>query len=303
MSLHAAAGASRSVHPAPEAQQAARGRVLLEQHFDLIQQKLLHLGRRSGLPDHEAEELRSWALFRLVEGDYQVLARWEGRSAFATYLTVVLVNLMRDYRIRLWGKRRPSAAARRQGCEAVLFERIWLQGGLPLEQAIERISRESGSALSRGELERLADELPRRIERRRVSDEVLYDLAHDGRVESRVEDGELARTAACLRQALLPAFQALPAEDRQLLKLHYQDGLALAAISRLQGRPQRQLYSARDRCLKRLRQAIEAAGLTGPRVNGLIGWSPQELHPGRPAAGSGARPGRRPERGRPAVAA
>jgi RNA polymerase sigma factor (sigma-70 family) len=274
MAIHAAAAASRSVKPLPEAPPASRGRALLEEHFELIQQKLLCLGRRSGLPDHEAEELRSWALFRLVEDDYQVLAKWEGRSSFSTYLTVVLINLMRDYRTRLWGKWRPSAAARRRGREAVLLERLWQQGGLPLDQAIARIHGERGCALSRGDLERLAAELPRRTDRRRVGDEVLYEMPHDGRVEGRVRDRELARTATCLRRTLLPAFTTLPAEDRRLLALHYEAGLSLSSISRLLGRPVRQLYSARDRCLKKLRQALEAGGLDWPEVSDLIGWSP-----------------------------
>lgn len=115
MAIHSASGASRSVNGVEPTERgpAERGRALLEEHFDLIQKKLGYLARRSGLPDHEAEELRSWALFRLVEDDYQVLARWEGRSSISTYLTVVLVKLMRDYRIHLWGKWRPSAVARR----------------------------------------------------------------------------------------------------------------------------------------------------------------------------------------------
>ena len=91
---------------------AARGRALLENHFEFIQRLLRHLSHRSGLPEHEAEEFRSWALFKLVEDDYRMLALWQGRSSFSTYLNVVLVNLMRDFRIQVWGKWRPSAAAR-----------------------------------------------------------------------------------------------------------------------------------------------------------------------------------------------
>jgi DNA-directed RNA polymerase specialized sigma24 family protein len=91
--------------------------MLLETHFDLICQKLHHLSRHSGLPEHESDELRSWALFKLVEDDYRILTSWQGRSSFPTYLNVVLVNLMRDYRTHVWGKWRPSAAARRLGQE------------------------------------------------------------------------------------------------------------------------------------------------------------------------------------------
>src|SRR5215217_1744036 len=85
----------------------SRGRALLEEHFDLVQKRLDSLSRRSGLPEHEADEFRSWALFRLVENDYRILGSWEGRSSFSTYLTVALVNLLRDYRIQIWGKWRP----------------------------------------------------------------------------------------------------------------------------------------------------------------------------------------------------
>ncbi len=99
--------ANRSVD---EARQAARGRALFENHFDLIQQRLRQLSRRSGLPDREAEALCSWALLRLVENDYRALAKWEGRSSFSTYLTVVLVSLMLDYRRSRLGPTASDAA-------------------------------------------------------------------------------------------------------------------------------------------------------------------------------------------------
>lgn len=87
--------------------QACRGRTLLESHFDLIRQRLQSLSHRSGLLDHQADEFPSWALSKLVENDYRILAGWEGRSSFSTYLTVVLVNLMRDYRKTAPAPRRP----------------------------------------------------------------------------------------------------------------------------------------------------------------------------------------------------
>lgn len=258
--------------PAPVAR-GDRGKALLESHFDLIQHKLRKLGRTSGLPDHEAEEFLSWANSRLVDDDYRMLARWEGRSSFSTYLTVVLVNLMRDYRIHVWGKWRASAEARRQGADAVLLERLWIRDGLPLDEAIQRARSEHGVSRSPAELERMAAALPRRPERRRVGEEELARLPAGGRVEERLEDRERRRTAARLRRELLPLLRALPAEDRLLLKLHYRNGLSMAEISPILGRPQRELYSLRDRCLKRLRQALEGAGLSAQGVAGLIGWS------------------------------
>src|SRR4051812_32901882 len=257
----------------------SRGRALLEQHFRLIRERLDHLSRRSGLPKHETEELRSWALFKLVENDYRILASWEGRSSFSTFLTVVLVNLVRDYRIHLWGKWRPSAAALRRGAEAVLLERLCVRDRLPLDEAIERVRTEHGISLSRAELERMAVSLRRSTERRWVSEEELLRIPVDGQVESRVEDGERACIEGRLRELLAPLLQSLPAQDRLLLKLHYWEGLSIATISPLLGRPQRELYSVRDKCLKKLRRNLEEAGLSPDQVRRLPGCSHLELAP------------------------
>jgi RNA polymerase sigma factor (sigma-70 family) len=255
----------------------SRGRALLEQHIHLIRQRLDRLSRLSGLPEDEAEEFRSWALFKLVENDYRILASWQGRSSFPTYLTVVLVNLMRDYRIHVWGKWRPSAAALRQGPEAVLLERLWVRDNLPLDEAIERMGSEHAVSLSRAELERMAASLHRSTERRRVSEEELFRIPIDGQVENRIEDRERARTEERLRELLAPLLRSLPAQDRLLLKLHYWDGFSMAAISRLLGRPQRKLYSVRDKCLKKLRRHLEEAGLSSDQVRELPGCSCLDL--------------------------
>jgi RNA polymerase sigma factor (sigma-70 family) len=263
-----------SVKPVPvSAAPTSRGRALLETQYHLIQKRLLQLSRRSGLPGYEAEEFRSWALFKLVEDDSRVLASWEGRSSFSTFLTVVLVNLMRDYRIHLWGKWRPSAAARRQGREAILLERLCSRDGLSLDEAIERLRTEHAVTLSRSELERIAASLNRRPERRKISDEELNHVPVDGQVEVRIEEAERSRTEDELRVLLTPLLHALPAEDRLLLKLHYWEGLTMAAIAPILGRPQRELYSVRDKCLKKIRRTLEEAGMSPERVMTLLGRS------------------------------
>jgi RNA polymerase sigma factor (sigma-70 family) len=239
------------------------GRVLLERHYDLICRKLDRLGRQSGLPEHDAEELRSWALFRLVEDDYRILASWTGRSSFATYLTVVLVNLARDYRTHLWGKWRPSAEAQRSGPAGVMLERLWVRDGLTLDEAIARIRVELPDPPSRARLEEIAARLPRRVGRRRVGDEELCRIAVDGQAEARVETREQAGPAARVREILRGLLRELAAEDRLLLRLHFRDGLSLAAVAPLFGTPQRLLYRRRNRCLLALRQGLERAGIRG----------------------------------------
>jgi RNA polymerase sigma factor (sigma-70 family) len=241
-----------------------------------IQQRLRWLSRRSGLPDHEADEFLSWAVYKLVDNNYRMLAEWRGRSSFSTYLMVVLANLMRDYRIHVWGKWRASAAARRQGPEAVLLERLLVRDSLSLDEAIRTMQTTYGVPLRSLELERIAAGLPWRAERHHVGEEELHRIAVDGRVEERVELQELARTAARLRAVLPPLLRELSAESRLLLKLHYRDGLNMAAISRVLGRPQKELYRVRDRCLKKLRRHLEEAGLGADEVGALIGFPWEE---------------------------
>lgn len=237
------------------------GRVLLERHYDLICQKLDRLGRQSGLPEHDAEELRSWALFRLVEDDYRILGSWTGRSSFATYLRVVLVNLARDYRIHLWGKWRPSAEARRRGPAGVMLERLWGRDGLTLDEAIARIRVELPDPPSRERLEEIAARLPRRVGRRRVGEEELCRIPVDGEAEIRLEAQELAAPAARVREVLRGLLHELPTDDLLLLRLHFRDGLSLAAVAHLFAAPQRLLYRRRNRCLRQLRRGLEQAGI------------------------------------------
>jgi RNA polymerase sigma factor (sigma-70 family) len=271
----------RSSRPvvSPAAAPVNRGRALLESHYDLVCQKLQRLSRRGGLPEHEAEELRSWALLKLVEDDYRILASWQGRSSFSTYLNVVLVNLMRDYRCHVWGKWRPSAAAQRSGPSGVLLERLLFRDGLSFEEAIERMRTQHGISLSRTELEGLAVRLPRRSGHWRADEEELLQIPVDGQVESRLDDRERALVATHLRELLLPALRSLPAEERLLLKLHYWDHLSLAAISPLLGRPQRKLYPLRDRCLKKIRRHLEKANLSVDQVRVLLGGAHWYLDP------------------------
>jgi RNA polymerase sigma factor (sigma-70 family) len=254
-----------------------RGRALLETHLDLIQRSLHHLSWRGGLPAAEAEEFRSWALLKLVDDDYRILGRWKGRSSFPTFLSVVLLNLLRDYRTHLWGKWRPSAASRRGGPAGVLLERLLLRDGLSCAESSERLQAEHGIVLSQEEVTRLAAAFPRRQEKRRASEEDLLQIPVNGEVESRVLEWERNRAARRLREILGPLLRSLPAEERRLLKLSFFDGLSMSSIAPVLGRPQRELYSIRERCLAKIHRRLAEAGLGADQVGGLLGGLSADL--------------------------
>lgn len=118
--------------------------MLLEANLPLLQRKLRRLCRHGSLPAREADDFRSWALLKLIDDDYRILGKWEGRSSFSGYLTVVLRNLLRDYRNHLWGKRQPCAASfrrrqeRRQVSDSMLLQ-VAIDG--QVESRIEEAER------------------------------------------------------------------------------------------------------------------------------------------------------------------
>jgi DNA-directed RNA polymerase specialized sigma24 family protein len=90
-------------------------------------------------------------------------------------------------------------------------------------------------------------------------------------VEIRIEEAERACTASRVRELLLPLLGSLPAEDRRLLRLSFFEGLSMSTISRALHRPQRELYTARDRCLKTIRRSLDEAGVRSDQIRELIG--------------------------------
>ena len=92
---------------------------------------------RHHLPGSEADDFGSHVKLKLIEDDYAILRKFEGRSNLRTYLTVVIQRLFLDYRIKAWGKWRPSAEAKRSGPVAILLERLTQRDGYGLEEAVE----------------------------------------------------------------------------------------------------------------------------------------------------------------------
>ncbi len=247
-----------------------QGRALLEANLALIERRLNVLSRRGALPTNEADDFRSWALCKLIEDDYRILARWEERSSLSTYLAAVLVHLLQDYRTQLWGKWRPSSTARRDGAVSILLERLLVRDRLSLDEAIRRLREEQGVLLSSAALEEIAARLPLRLPRRLVGDEVLQRMPAEGGVEVRVVAGERAEVTSRLNRAVSALLRGLAPDERDLLKLHYREGLSIAAISLMLDRPQRALYTLRNRCLKGLRRGLEAAGVCAEQVRDLL---------------------------------
>jgi len=261
----------------PEIESPNDEQSLYEAHLEQIEEVLRRVGLRRCLSGDEGEDFTSWARLRLLENDCAILRKFKARSSFRTYLVTVVQNLFRDYRIAKWGKFRPSAQANRLGTTAVRLEILLYRDGIPFDEAAELLRRNHGVEESVGELAGLAGDLPVRIPNRAVGEEVLETVGDPGEVEDRVRDQERTELAAKVTEALDEALETLTPEDRLILRMRFQDGLTVAAISRTLGLEQKPLYRRIGGRLREVRRALEEAGVRAEDVSELSGWDDRTL--------------------------
>jgi RNA polymerase sigma factor (sigma-70 family) len=229
-----------------------------------IERVISFVSARHHLPGVEADDFESHVKLKLIEDNYQILGRFEGRSSLRTYLTIVIQRLFLDYRTRAWGKWRPSAAATRTGAVAVLLERLTNRDGHGFEEACELMETNHQVTVPRSALEAIAGRLPIRMRRRFESDEALADLQSDEPpVDNVIAERDRAAVAARLDAALKAAIADLGAQDRLIIAMQFQDGRTLAEIARLLRLDQKALYRRVQRLMKALRGALEAHGIDG----------------------------------------
>jgi RNA polymerase sigma factor (sigma-70 family) len=276
---------------------ARTGEDLFLSQLAVIERVISFVSSRHHLPGAEADDFGSHVKLKLIEDDYAVLRKFEGRSSLRTYLTIVVQRLFLDYRISAWGKWRPSAEAKRAGEVAVLLERLTYRDGYAFEEACELMETNHQVTVPRAELEVLAGRLPHRVRRRFESEEAL---AHVPAMQAPVDDGiaerERALTAARVASALAATMSGLEAQDRLILSLRFVDGRTVVEMARLLRLDQKALYRRLERLLKRLRDALHAQGiatadvmemLESPAVS--IEWrgDTEETPKGRPSMAKG----------------
>lgn len=236
---------------------------LFDQHWVTVEQAIRGVCRRQRIVSDEAEDFTSMVCVRLLEDDCAVIRRFGGRSSLGTYLTAVITHLAQDWRNARWGKWRPSAAARRRGPVAVHLDRLLQRDGLSFDEACEILRTNYRVAESRAQLEEIAAALPVRVRRRFVEWTALeFEDALAGSAAPFRDPGAHEHVQQVAR-ALSVALRSLPAEDRLLIKLRFEDGLRVVDIARTLRQPEKPLYGRLDRVLAQLRRALEAHGVSG----------------------------------------
>ncbi|HEX8407369.1 MAG TPA: hypothetical protein VF883_00770 [Thermoanaerobaculia bacterium] len=233
-------------------------RELLEQSVEVVDRVVLRVCRRSGMAAGEVDDFASAVKLALVENDYTILRRFEGRSSLATYLTIVIQRLLADHFTRLHGRWRPSQQAERLGPRAVLVEDLVGRQRRSIEDAAQLAS------MTTREVADIAERLPVRAPRARevpLPPEQVVPLASRERTDGELHDRELRGVSARAGSLLRDAIGAWNATDRMLLRLRFESSLSIADIARLMNIPQRPLYRQFEALFERLRNTLAAAGI------------------------------------------
>lgn len=243
---------------------------LLLDHLDLIQQIVRTTGRRRHLSATELDDFGSFVNLRLVENDYAILRKFQSRSTLWTYLASVIERLSLDYCAAKWGKWRPSAMAERLGSVAVVLERLVTRDGHTIEEAVE-VVRTNHADLTESELRSLWEKLPARLRTTEVGEEAAAGVRSQDASDATVEDDDRRADIIRLQRALQTALASLPAQDRVVIALRFDQDLSIAEISGLTGVSVPTLHRRLDKSVKHLRLALSQAGFDPREVANLIG--------------------------------
>ena len=246
--------------------------------------------RRAHLLGADAEDFASEVKVALLEDDFAILRKFEGRSTLQSFLSIVIERLFFDHRTRAYGRWFASANAERLGPAAVLLEKLLRRDRRQLDQALP-IVQAAHPELTRADVEALAEKLPERTARPRpVAMELVPrdSLASSDNTEERAlarEASELAERAGLVVRNVLAQFAL---GDQMLIRMRFGTSMTIAAIARATRLPQRPLYRRIEALLQQLRRALADAGLDGSMVSDLVGETTTEMNFGLMEVENGA---------------
>lgn len=247
-------------------------RELFLSNLGTIERVIAIVCRRGGLFGMDAEDFASEAKLALIEDDYAILQKYEGRSSLDTFLTVVVQRLLADARMRAKGRWHASNEAQRLGPVAVRLETLVRRDGRSLDEALQHL-RDEHPGVTREELAALLDRLPARTGRPRpVAVDTVGPIAGGESADARALASDRKRIADVVGSALREQMRDLTSEERMLIRMRFGADMSIADISRMTRLPQRPLYRRLEALLARLRNTLTSAGVSRETLAGLVGY-------------------------------
>jgi RNA polymerase sigma factor (sigma-70 family) len=234
--------------------------------------------RRHHVAD-DAEEFAAQVKLDLIERNYEIVRKFEGRATFSTYLTTVMHRLFYQDRVREWGKWRPSAEAKRLGDGAIALEKLLTRDGFTFGEAVRKMTADGERSVA--ELEAIHLRLPPRQSRPMlVSEDSVSDVASSVSAEDSLESHDREQSARAAVRVLDEVIATFDPEDRLILQLRFWHARRVADIATDLHLDQKKTYKRIDKLLARLRGALERAGLSRSIIEDVVTHGDHEIHLG-----------------------
>ena len=229
------------------------------------------VARRHHLCASDIDEFASYARFKLVDREFAILRKFEGRSSISTYLGVVIERLCLDFCVAKWGKWRPSASARRLGPVAILLEQLTVREGITFDEAVGTLQTNHGVSQTREELHELFLRLPIRPSRRGAADTGDVPIAVAEAADVAFDQHDDERLVERVQQALAAAMATLASEDRRIVQMRFERGMAVVDIARALGVRTKPLYRRLDHIISALRTELLRRGIEEHEITRVVG--------------------------------
>jgi len=226
--------------------------------------------RQHHLSPEDAEDFGSRVKLKLIDDDYAVLRKFQGRCKVQTFLTTVVQREAIEFQRAQRGRWHGSAEAARGGEVLQLLERYLVRDGRPSSEAYALLRSKHGVSLPAEELDRLAARLPVRFARTFESAEVLETVpAAGGAPDQALAQQEREHAREQFRDGLARFKSGLGEQDALLLAYRYEDGRKVVDIARILGLDAKPLFRRLERLVDALRQHLEREGVSRDLI-GLV---------------------------------
>jgi RNA polymerase sigma factor (sigma-70 family) len=246
---------------------------LFEENLTLIERVVASVCRRARVYDADAEDFSSAAKLALMENDYAVLRRFEARSSFATFVTVIVHRLLMDELTRRLGKWHPSREAERLGPAAIELEKIVRRDRRSIEEAMPFVHA-IDPTLTRDKAASIEARLPERNlhpQAVALDPDAAVVAAAAGQADERVIAADVQRLSDRAGRVIRATLDSMPLEDRMIIRFHFGESINIADVAELLRLPKRPLYRRVESLVGRLRSALTDAGIDAGDARELIG--------------------------------
>lgn len=241
---------------------------ILVDYLPLIDKVVTMYARKYHVQRDDIDDLASTVKLALVENDYAILRKFEGRSSLATYLYTVIKRLMLASLARQWGRWRPSARARQIGEDAIWFERLVWRDGYSIDEALGMVA--SSRAISTADLENLYGLLSR------VPRPVFVPRPEEIADNKPLHPDVLITDE--VQRSLSAVINLLPKGDRELLVMRFWNETPIREIASALSLSEQATYKRLGRILRTLRRELDQAGVHPEEMNMFLAQAERRVH-------------------------